>query len=60
MALHEGVEFPFGQDGVITISGQVCDQLTLTFYAAFTIGNPIRRRANEMSPCSHFHGAGNA
>jgi hypothetical protein len=46
VALYEGGEFSFGQDSVIAISGQVRDQLTLTFYTAFTIGNPIRRRAD--------------
>ena len=41
VTLHEGGQFSFSQDGVIAISGQVCDRLALTFNAAFTIGNPI-------------------
>ena len=59
VALQKGGKFSFSQNGVIAILSQACDQPALTFYAAFTIGNPIRRRADEMSPGSHFHGAGN-
>jgi hypothetical protein len=39
--LYESGELSFRQDGVVAISGQVCNQPTLTFNAAFTIGNPI-------------------
>jgi len=41
VALNEHVQFSFSQDSILAISGQICDQLTVTLYAAFTISNPI-------------------
>jgi hypothetical protein len=44
--VNEHVQFSLSQDGILAISGQVRDQLTLTLYAAFTISNPICGRTD--------------
>ena len=41
VALDKHGQFPLSQDCVIPASDQVCDQLTLTRDAAFTIRNPV-------------------